>query len=269
MLTLFLTEAALGSVLAMSAVPVRAAGRLFFRYGSAQSCTLILIGLGLGGVTGTGTPTSRILFTTAAILLLVAAGLFHVQRARAASLLLFASVPPSLAGCLIDVWSIVPAGGALARLAWAGDAISASLVTGSVLMAMILGHYYLNIPGLSSVHLERLACLAMGAIAARACVLVVNVATHRDAIAPLISLLFDTSGAAPWNGGLDPFVIVLLLIQAAFGLGVPVVFAFMAWRSARIASTQSATGILYVALIMVIMGELAGRYVVTLTRLPI
>jgi hypothetical protein len=40
------------------------------------------------------------------------------------------------------------------------------------------------------------------------------------------------------------------------GLLAPIVLTWMAWQSARIRSTQSATGILYVVVIFVFFGEL-------------
>jgi hypothetical protein len=39
----------------------------------------------------------------------------------------------------------------------------------------------------------------------------------------------------------------------------PLVFGWMAWQSARIRSTQSATGILYVVVIFCFLGELTGQ----------
>ena len=45
-----------------------------------------------------------------------------------------------------------------------------------------------------------------------------------------------------------------------FGLLGPAAFAFMVHETARIRSTQSATGILYIAVIFVMYGELLARY---------
>jgi len=276
MLTLFITEAALGSILILPAVPVRAAGRLFFRFAAAQAATLIVLGLGLGWITRSGAPWSRSLFVLAVLLLIGASGLFHLNRLRPGFLALVASIPPALAAVVLDSWELIPldSAGTGARLAWGGDAVSAGLVTGSVLISMVLGHYYLNIPGLSERYLERFALITMLAIGARALVLSLNINAHGAVLLPLVRMLLDMPGgevsSGPmWGTGPDPFLLVLVLIQGLFGILVPLIFVFMAWRTARIASTQSATGILYVALIMVIMGELAGRYIVTLTRLPI
>ena len=42
------------------------------------------------------------------------------------------------------------------------------------------------------------------------------------------------------------------------GFAGPVVAAILAWKTVRIRSTQSATGILYVAMILVLFGELTA-----------
>jgi hypothetical protein len=43
----------------------------------------------------------------------------------------------------------------------------------------------------------------------------------------------------------------------------------MTWETAKIRSTQAATGILYVDLFVVIIGELVAKYVLQATGLPI
>jgi hypothetical protein len=80
----------------------------------------------------------------------------------------------------------------------------------------------------------------------------------------MISLLLEPGDRPLPEGGGDPLILVFVLIQVLAGALVPAVLAVMVWRTAAIASTQSATGILYVTLVLVIMGELAGRYLVTL-----
>jgi hypothetical protein len=49
-----------------------------------------------------------------------------------------------------------------------------------------------------------------------------------------------------------------LPVRWAVGLLAPLVLDFMAWRAARIRSTQSATGILYVVVIFCFLGELTA-----------
>jgi hypothetical protein len=59
-------------------------------------------------------------------------------------------------------------------------------------------------------------------------------------------------------GMLGNDVLVWLPLRWGAGLVAPLVLLGMAWQSARIRSTQSATGILYVAVIFCFVGELTG-----------
>lgn len=271
MLSLFLTEAAAGSLLVTLALPPRAAGRLFFRYAVAQSCTLVILGVALSSVTDNPPRLSTLLFGTAVVALLISAGLFHRGSPGAGMAMMVPGLIATLGGVMRDALGLIPMENSttVSRVIYPLDALTSGLVTGSVLMAMVLGHFYLNIAGLSIRYLQRLTLIAIGSIAARALFLAVTLSMHHEAIGPLMRVLLDTGAGPLPEGGLDPFVIVLIMLQVVFGLLAAATFVFMAWRSAKISSTQSATGILYVALIVVIMGELAGRYLVTMTRLPL
>jgi hypothetical protein len=46
-----------------------------------------------------------------------------------------------------------------------------------------------------------------------------------------------------------------------FGLAAPAVLGYLTWATARIRSTQSATGILYVDFFTVVVGEMLASYV--------
>jgi len=183
-------------------------------------------------------------------------------------------VPPAALAAARDALALVPAHdtSALSALLYPLDGLTSGILTGSVLIAMILGHYYLNVPGLSISHLQRLSIVCMAAVAARCAVLGVSLAVSGPALAPTLSLLLDTGGTSVSGfpeGGLDPFVGVFLLVHVLAGIIGPGILTVMIWRTAKISSTQSATGILYVALIMVIMGELASRHLITQTNLPL
>jgi len=54
-----------------------------------------------------------------------------------------------------------------------------------------------------------------------------------------------------------------------FGLLGPVVLAYMTWETAKIRSTQSATGILYVDFFTVIVGEVLAKYLLVATTVPV
>ncbi len=127
-----------------------------------------------------------------------------------------------------------------ARLA--GDLTSAALL-GSALTAMLLGHSYLISPSLSIRPLMRLlAALALAVVARAAadgCALVRWTADH--------SL-----------GSLNTEETLWLPVRWLVGFAAPLALTWMAWQAARIRSTQSATGILYVVVIFCFLGELMG-----------
>ncbi|HET6372106.1 MAG TPA: hypothetical protein VFG76_02285 [Candidatus Polarisedimenticolia bacterium] len=270
MLRLFLTQAAIGSVLVLLLVPPRAAGRKFFRYAVAQSTAILILGLALEAGAGAYGSLPMGLFFAAALLLGCSAGLFHVGRLETGFLCMAFALLPGMAAVTLEATSFMPAHDTspASHLLYPSDALTAGLLLGSVLIAMILGHFYLNIPGLSIDHLKRLSIVVLAATGARLLVVAISAVRHREGLVPLVALFFDGTGPVP-EGAQDPFVLVLLLMHLVVGILGPAVLAFMTWRAAGISSTQSATGILYVALVLVIMGEMASRYLLTFTRLPL
>ncbi|HZI93857.1 MAG TPA: hypothetical protein VFE84_06410, partial [Patescibacteria group bacterium] len=149
MLALFLTEAAVGSLLILLLVPPAQAGRKFFQLTVGQSCLLIVLALALT-ITGNGPGTPRLaLFGASAGLLMISAGLFHLGRLSAGFGLMVAGLLPALVAVVRDALLLIPAGDTttLSRLLYPADALTSGLLPGSVLIAMILGHYYLNVPG--------------------------------------------------------------------------------------------------------------------------
>ena len=50
-----------------------------------------------------------------------------------------------------------------------------------------------------------------------------------------------------------------LPVRWLVGFVLPLILGWMAWHTARIRSTQSATGILYVVVIFCFLGELTGQ----------
>jgi hypothetical protein len=130
-----------------------------------------------------------------------------------------------------------PAGWAAA----AGRKLSSAFLLGSTMSAMLLGHHYLTAPAMSTDPLLRfIRCLAI-ALALRAAL---------DLPASLAIAASPTR-----DGGFDRFV---LAIRWGMGLLGPAVAWWMARETARIRSTQSATGILYIAMTLVLFGELSS-----------
>jgi hypothetical protein len=137
----------------------------------------------------------------------------------------------------------------LQTLACAGVAA----VTGLALMDMLLGHAYLTASKMTIAPFRRLNLTLAGVLVARA-VLAVPVALALHQWRP-VELLWGAHG-------------LLILTRWLVGLAVPAVFVYMAHDCINRRSTQSATGILYVAGVLVFIGELIALFLVRSTGLP-
>ena len=127
--------------------------------------------------------------------------------------------------------------------------LSAAALLGTATTAMLLGHSYLIAPAMSLTPLLRLLGALFAAILLRG----------------VIAGIF----LGRWTAGhsLANLDDVTMLLPLRWGLGVllPLVLVMMAWHTARIRSTQSATGILYVVVILTFLGELMSQLLFRMT----
>jgi hypothetical protein len=126
-------------------------------------------------------------------------------------------------------------------------------MTGLALMDMLLGHAYLTASKMTIAPFRRLNLALAGALVLRAAtavgaVLLVNARQPVEMLWPVHGL----------------YVLTRWLV----GLAVPAVFVYMAHDCVRRRSTQSATGILYVAGVLIFLGELVALYLLRETGLP-
>jgi hypothetical protein len=126
-----------------------------------------------------------------------------------------------------------------------GDQVSSAALLGTATTAMLVGHSYLIAPAMSLTPLLRM----LGAL--------------------FVTLLLRVVMAGVWSwttgtgsGNLENETIIWLLLRWGFGLVGPLVLGWMAWQSAKIRSTQAATGILYVVVIFCFLGELSSQLLV-------
>jgi hypothetical protein len=129
---------------------------------------------------------------------------------------------------------------------------TSGLVLGLVFAAMLLGHWYLNAPGMSLAPLRRLIFAA--------------------AIAVLVQAVLSTVGTVfEWSTQTDLRTAWWLFVALRWAFGICGVLAllWMAWRTLEIPNTQSATGILYVAVIGVFVGELAAALLSAESAVPL
>jgi hypothetical protein len=130
---------------------------------------------------------------------------------------------------------------------------SSALVLGLTMAAMLLGHWYLNSPGMELAPLRRLLMLAAVAVIGQMLL----------AAAGLVGELY----AATQNVSLTWLLFIAL--RWSFGLFGVLVLLWMAWQTLKIPNTQSATGILYVAVIGVFVGELTAALLSAESTFPL
>jgi hypothetical protein len=116
--------------------------------------------------------------------------------------------------------------------------ITSALLLGMTMAAMLLGHWYLNSPTMELVPLRRLI-IAMG------------VAVVLQAVVSALGLW----GEFTYANSLNTQWMLFVLLRWLFGIVGVGVLAWMAWQTLNIPNTQSATGILYVAVIGTFVGE--------------
>jgi len=134
-----------------------------------------------------------------------------------------------------------PSSAADAWLLRALDPLTSGLLLGLTLAAMFLGHWYLNTPTMVLAPLERLIGLMALAILARVLVCGAGLALESGHLT---------------SAGLQPVIFVSL--RWLSGLAGAALLTGMAWQTLKIPNTQSATGILYAAVIVTFLGELVS-----------
>jgi hypothetical protein len=130
--------------------------------------------------------------------------------------------------------------------------ISSGLLMGMTVAAMLLGHWYLNSPTMELAPLRRLLLAVGAAVVLQAAVSAVGLACELNYAAELSTQ-----------------TLLFILLRWSFGLFGVAVLVWMAWQSLKIPNTQSATGILYVAVVGAIVGELTGMLLSAESAFPL
>lgn len=247
---LFLLHASLGLLAALLLVPEKA-GAAFFKLCSGAAAFMTLSGLWLavrrfGWDGGPGLAAS-------AALLALAVGYnraVHFDWRAARTPLLAGAVASGLAASLL-------AGGSPLALV---SGLSSALLLGAAASAMILGHYYLVVLDLPISALRRLTILLVVALALRCAV--VGFAMLGPVHAGLEAARLVAHGSFDPDG-------VFVWMRLLFGLAGPLSLLWLVWKTVEIRSTQSATGILYVQLFLVLSGELLATYLRVAAGFPL
>ncbi len=124
-----------------------------------------------------------------------------------------------------------------------GNLTSAALL-GTAVTAMLLGHLYLIAPGMALAPLMRVLTVLFWAVGFRMVMAGWGLWTWAE-----------EHSVVSW----EDETILWLPLRWGLGFGGPLVLGWMARSAAKIRSTQSATGILYVVVILSFLGELTSQ----------
>jgi hypothetical protein len=241
MLVVFCLRLATGLLFSLQLLPGTQVNPRFYR-------TQFLVALGLAAVAawfGYETAGPRLLAALGVGMVMCLAGflVWSLEGAPLGRLAVWAAALPLAVGLA----RLETAGEPSDNLPWrlAADGASAALL-GSATSAMLMGHMYLIAPGMTLAPLRRLLLALFGALAGRL-------------VLSGIALGFWSSTAGHSAFTLENETILWLPVRWGLGFVAPLVLGVMAWKTAAIRSTQSATGILYVVLIFCFLGELLGQ----------
>jgi len=248
-LTQFIFRISFGMALGMALVPPRLVSSGYYR-----NHLYVLLGLNvLATMVALSAPGEYALWPPLAASMLSYAGavcwLYEKPRPGIAALALLAAV--TLAGAWLAEKSS-PANAQAAAVLRLLDPITSGLVLGLTIAAMFLGHWYLNAPGMALAPLRRLILLMAIAIAARAIQCGLG-----------LGLELSQSG---WPASERVLFVSLRWLSGLIGAEI---LAWMTWQTLKIPNTQSATGILYVAVIATFLGELTSMLLSVQTVFPL
>lgn len=262
-MVLFLFLSHLGVGIALTLVFVsREAGVKFFRFNAGLAAVLIAIALAFR-YQSSGDPALLALIVADAALFLywatVGRGLARIRPAIVA-----VGVGGGVLAVVLQALAITEADTLPMRLLTTASFLSSSVFLGGVCTAMVLGHWYLIIPSLEIRHLQSIVKLHIASMVVR--IVVVGAAVFAG-------LALREAGPVAPGGDFGAYIMsldgVFFWQRVLFGLAGPVLLSYLTWETAKIRSTQSATGILYVDFFTVVVGEVLAKYLMLATRVPV
>ena len=173
--------------------------------------------------------------------------------------LLWAASLAGIAGLGLDALALGRGGSSLATSALLANAWLSSALLGLTFTGMLLGHWYLNEPGLPTRHIWRMAHWFLIAVLAQgffpmAHGLIAVVAGDPARAQQLLRVIPD-----------HPF---LFGGRVLIGIVATLVIALVIRNTLRIPNVQSATGFFYIAILTVLLGEVLGRALLLYTGIP-
>lgn len=253
----FLHLFALGTGASLIAVPYRQIGKYYFNFHSTVLLVLVAVAVLVGqpwSLLGQGTTYMRVVAGLSMLYALLVLGQSVVVRAAEADLRVDALILPVSAGAIFIImaafgWTAYGTGAAVLLTA---HLLTAAMVLGTSLIAMSTGHWYLANAQLSFEILIRLCKMFVASIGVKAVIVAIYAVSRFEEY---------------WR--LEDFYKLVMGVRIAAGIVLAVALALMSLSCAKRHANQSATGILYVAVVFVLIGETISLYLTLGMNRPI
>jgi hypothetical protein len=232
LLTQFLLRMSFGLAAAMLLVPARQVTSGYFR-----NNLYVILGLNAAAALFFQTIHSNLVWiaAAAAVLSYIGSACWLYEKSAAGKVMLLLIAVAALYAA--EAASGLAQNDGAPRALHALQILSSGLTLGVTTAAMLLGHWYLNAPGMKIAPLKTLLVAAAIVVSAHALLSAYGVINEHSV----------HSTSSQWW--------LFLALRWLFGLAGVLTLIPMAWRTLNIPNTQSATGILYVAVIGVFVGE--------------
>jgi protein NrfD len=261
-LFLFLTHLGIGITLVLVWVG-REAGVKFFRFNAGTAALLIAIGFALRPDAENASflyHASIAALAVAEMALVVYWATIGRMLAKIRPVLLWSAVGFGLLSATLQGLDVSRDAPGLMPLLTVASFLSSVALLGGACGAMVLGHWYLVVPSLDVAHLQSIVKMHIGSMVVRlvvvATAVMIAIVIWQPGVPNFERYIFSVDGIFFWQ-------------RVLFGLAGPAVLSYLTWETAKIRSTQSATGILYVDFFTVIVGEVLAKYLLLSTKVPV
>lgn len=277
-LVMFLYQFASGCMITLALMPLKEVDIQFYRLSSGLSAILMAIGLGLHfyypfelpqsfGVTRQMQGYWPQICTGLYIAFFVAIGILYLrmrlkQAGGAKAILRICAVLATLA--LLSegmVYRPQLLYGGLKAAVLPLHFLSGAMFLGVFLLAMVFGHWYL-VKSMPKRLLARMAELLIVVLVFRIVVVLGTFWVYYSMVGGGQQMLDTLMNIAGGHG-------IFFWERMLAGLGIPAVLSYMIWKTAKLGANQSATGLLYVGVVFVIIGEMISKYILLLSGIPI
>ncbi len=265
-------ELAFGGAFALAIPPFFEIERGFYKSSAAvylSSGLVSAVGLGLLAIRagGKGSELSQTSLWFAAglwalfcIVLAMYLATLWTENGRLRARLYALALAAGLMALIANVLVLEPASfGIIAGAMYALTAITSALVLGLVSGAMLFGHWYLIDPNLPVDYL-------------RTFVRLLGLALVADLIALMLAIGLIAIGSGPGFAAIRTLFdsdLALLATRLVLGPIATLVLVWMCWQTLKIPQTMAATGLLYIAVMSALVGEMLGRFILFRTAVPL